>query len=228
MNVIFNKVKKQYPDKKDGWLILDDDKEMLVYHHKASKSGIVFVYHSTMNKFTITIGKMNRSHDFDLTIMDEDDGFFTKQEMLKNVLPKLDEIFTPGQGIWKTNKIPFYEKKEIKERGRKAIPVNVTCSGIDFRMSFHTDFNDGPITFIGTREEFAKFLQKLKACDSLTKPKMKRQFTYLEMVHNIIEGKDNTVYIWDNILNNIRGTIFTVKTIHDIFNEEYSIKLKGD
>ena len=57
----------------------------------------------------------------------------------------------------------------------------------------------GTKVFHGDINAFAKFLQKLKAKDNFQDPKSFRSMTYKNIAQEVINGTDNTIFIWSNI-----------------------------
>jgi len=56
----------------------------------------------------------------------------------------------------------------------------------------------GVKVFTGTREEFAKYLMRIKAKDDITDPRSFRGMTYLKIVDEILSGKDSFIWVWSN------------------------------
>jgi len=228
MNKVFNTIKKKYPSGKNGWIIIDED-GFLVYFHKASKRGIMFGYEN--GKVDTSLGKMDpKDQEFDYMIVDEGEHVHSEKDFMNKMFPVLDTIFDlTNKDVWSYGRIKMKENITGKRKAtRKALEVRVSWTGKSFIINWQGDKSSGPVHFTGTREEFARMLQKLQAKDSLTKPLMKRQLTYKEMVDNIIEQKDCIVMIWSNVLDNIKGTMFNMNTLRDIFREEYEVDQRKD
>jgi hypothetical protein len=61
-------------------------------------------------------------------------------------------------------------------------------------------YNRSVRVFHGNIEEFAKFLQRIKASDDKTEPRSVRNFTYMQIAQEIQTGSDPIIWVWSNIL----------------------------
>ncbi len=87
----------------------------------------------------------------------------------------------------------------------KLIKVTVLWDG---RNTFTLNYEKGVRVFNGTKKAFAKFLQKVKASDNQTEPKSLRQIKYKDMVDEVVNGTDSTIWIWKhNLINKAPGMV---------------------
>ncbi len=68
----------------------------------------------------------------------------------------------------------------------------------DGNSTWTLNSNAGTRVFHGDINSFAKFLQKIKAKDNFMDPKSFRSMTYKSIANEVINGKDNTIFIWSN------------------------------
>lgn len=88
--------------------------------------------------------------------------------------------------------------KIIYHEGKKLIKVKVLFDGNrGWTLSWNNKFK----SFFGSREDFAKLLQKVKAKDDAQSPKSFRSMTYLSIAQEIADGTDTTIWIWEKDLN---------------------------
>jgi hypothetical protein len=90
---------------------------------------------------------------------------------------------------------------KIIDEGRKLYKINVMYDS--FSNCFCLNYNGDNKIVYAEPDNFRKFLRKIKAKDSLTKPVSLRQVTYKQMVDAIIDGSDNKIIVWSNIWNKI-------------------------
>jgi hypothetical protein len=118
------------------------------------------------------------------------------------------------------------EKESINER--KLYKVEVLWNQGN---SFTLKYGGGQTkVFRGTPEAFAKFLQKIKASDNATEPRSKRQIRYMDIVNEIMSGKDHTIWVWDNMMKKVEarklreeiypGTVYLDKYESDLFPKQ--------
>ena len=88
--------------------------------------------------------------------------------------------------------------EKINEEQRRLVPVKVY--NYEGGMSWYCtpDIAGHDINVRGTIEQFAKFLQTVKAMDNSTAPRSKRQTTYYQMADQIRSNTDNVIWIWSN------------------------------
>lgn len=89
---------------------------------------------------------------------------------------------------------------------RKSIKVTVLYNGNN-SYTLNTSYSKA-FVFNGSPEGFAKFLMKLKVSDNASKPKTIRNRKYMDMVNDIISGKDNIIWIWKHMLDKLNSTIY--------------------
>lgn len=80
---------------------------------------------------------------------------------------------------------------------RYLVSVSVHYNGTD---TFTLQWNKKVKVFRGTPEGFAKFLQNIKATDSVTTPRSSRGVTYMQIVNGIIDGSHSSVWAWSSNL----------------------------
>lgn len=118
----------------------------------------------------------------------------------------------------------FLDRPKIEEL-RSLVLVNVYWNG---KTGWSLSFIGGNKVFNGTGENFAKFLRKVQAKDS-THPRSQRNKTYQEIVNDIMDGKERTIYIWSNILNNFDKMIYNESVSSSNDSEVfYKVSTKGD
>lgn len=98
----------------------------------------------------------------------------------------------------------FPVKKPIEER--KLYKVEVIW---DQKNNFTLKYGKNIKVFRGNPESFAKFLQKIKASDNATEPRSKRQIKYMDMVNEIMSGRDHTIWVWDNMMKRVESMKLT-------------------
>ncbi len=64
-------------------------------------------------------------------------------------------------------------------------------------------YNGKEKTFYGDDNGFKKILMRIKASDTQTDPKSVRNVKYMDMVQGIKKGKDNCIWIYDNVWNKL-------------------------
>lgn len=118
------------------------------------------------------------------------------------------------------------EKEPINER--KLYKVEVLWNqGNSFTLKYG---GGNTKVFRGTPEAFAKYLQKIKASDNATEPRSKRQIRYMDMVNEIMSGRDHTIWVWDNMLKRVEsmrieeeiypGAVYADKYQSDLFPKQ--------
>jgi len=80
---------------------------------------------------------------------------------------------------------------------RRLIPIKVYYLDNIWHMVPADDVNN-VISVQGDKDQFAIFLRKIKAKDSKSQPKSKRQITYGQMVSDIVMNTDSTIWVWSN------------------------------
>jgi hypothetical protein len=58
--------------------------------------------------------------------------------------------------------------------------------------------------FHGDVDSFAKFLQRIRACDDATQPRSVRNKTYMNMALEIQDGSDPNIWIWSTVLSKMQ------------------------
>jgi len=81
----------------------------------------------------------------------------------------------------------------------------------------------GNRVYNGSPQSFCKFLRQLQAKD-VSNPRSQRNITYMEIVDNIMTGKEHGFYVWSNIYNRFPKMIY-----NEVIPESYTFEFKkGD
>ena len=132
--------------------------------------------------------------------------FFTGWEHPRNKNSVMLDIEDGGEPVQ-------IDKISVKEIGmNEAVRRLVKVRGIwDGGGAWVMNYSGGQKIFRGTIEEFSKFLQKIRASDSQTTPKSKRNVRYIDIAREIQTGKDRTFWVWSNVLDTLSGLIIKSK-----------------
>lgn len=93
----------------------------------------------------------------------------------------------------------------MKQEARRLVKVRVLWDG---GTGWTFNLPKGHKIFHGSIEALARFLKKLKATDVETTPKTAQNKRFIDMAREIQTGKDTHIWIWSNILNKLKGTVF--------------------
>ena len=82
----------------------------------------------------------------------------------------------------------------------------------DGNQSYTLSWNGKTKVFRGTKEEFAKFLMKLKAKETDSLPKSARRIRYSDMADRASGGKSTSVFVWDYMLKRFPKASYTLNS----------------
>lgn len=90
---------------------------------------------------------------------------------------------------------------------RKLLKVKVINDG---GTGWVLSYRGGQKVFHGDVDEFAKFLQKIKASDNETAPRSTRNKTYKNIAQEIQTGTDRIIWVWNTNMKKIDGTVLNL------------------
>jgi hypothetical protein len=91
--------------------------------------------------------------------------------------------------------------KTMISDSRKLKKVTVLCDGGNrWTLQWDTGFH----VFMGTIEEFSKFLQRIKAKDTKKEPSSFRSMKYYDIAVELTNGIDISIWVWEKDLKVIK------------------------
>jgi hypothetical protein len=90
------------------------------------------------------------------------------------------------------------------------VRVEVYSTGNNWALQWE----GGNKTFLGTKEQFAKFLQRIKAADDREDPRSYRSMRYVDIASEIQNGSDRVIWVYKHMIPKMNeATVLTLSQI---------------